>query len=419
MIRFLPPHPNLERLKNEAKSILKAHKAGREAVCETFCHLKRFQGATNAEILAASVNLSEAQFALAQDYGFRDWNALSKAVAAVRPIADYSSHAEPGAILLSNTLPGNNEPNRLCSALSMVLRHLGSDTDYIQIVGDSGQAFILQADSVHGPYGREGRPLDLGWWPLDAFGVDARLGFLGRVHGIELQHISLLDEFDVFSKHPALHYREKLHDLALENLRAGRPIVALCPDVWVVYGCDQGNPPLLGQPACEESLNIRRMDNYPYALIAATECGEPLPRARADHAAIDFAVKLARDEADVSAYPGKLTGGKAWRLWFSQLLDTDDMAGPPFFSGDILRSLRINRRCAAPYLARMASRHPEAGKTLIAASHCYREVIDALEGVTIRTNAWKQEDRERLVETLQGILAMETRAVELLANVTI
>ena len=82
MSQSLPPHPTIEALKKQAKQLLAAHKSGAAAVCETLRLLKRFAEAADAEILSAKVPLTDAQFALAMDYGFDSWAALKRHVEA-------------------------------------------------------------------------------------------------------------------------------------------------------------------------------------------------------------------------------------------------------------------------------------------------------------------------------------------------
>ena len=47
-----------------------------------------------------------------------------------------------------------------------------------------GLVFIFQADSLHHPHDAKVAQLDMGWWPLDQWGVMLRAEFLGRVYGI-------------------------------------------------------------------------------------------------------------------------------------------------------------------------------------------------------------------------------------------
>lgn len=87
MARSLPPRPTLEHLKKEARALFKAHKAGDAKACDTLRLLRRFAKANDEEILKAELALSEAQFALAVDYGFASWDKLKSHVQSARPAA--------------------------------------------------------------------------------------------------------------------------------------------------------------------------------------------------------------------------------------------------------------------------------------------------------------------------------------------
>ncbi|MHC5034326.1 MAG: hypothetical protein ACYTFZ_04760 [Planctomycetota bacterium] len=86
MPRSLPSKPSLEYLRKEAKRLLAAHQNGDAPACQVLRCLRRFQGARDADILAADVSLQEMQHALAQGYGFRSWAKLREFCSLVRPI---------------------------------------------------------------------------------------------------------------------------------------------------------------------------------------------------------------------------------------------------------------------------------------------------------------------------------------------
>jgi len=81
MSRSLPDRANLDHLKNEAKALLREHRRGETAACDTLRCLVRFRAASDEEILAADLPLQEVQHALARDYGFTNWKALADHVA--------------------------------------------------------------------------------------------------------------------------------------------------------------------------------------------------------------------------------------------------------------------------------------------------------------------------------------------------
>lgn len=76
MTKQLPPKPNLENLANQAKGLLKSHKNKDGSVCARLRALNRFAKASDKEILGAGLNLADAQFVLAMEYGFKSWNEM-------------------------------------------------------------------------------------------------------------------------------------------------------------------------------------------------------------------------------------------------------------------------------------------------------------------------------------------------------
>ena len=77
MKRQLPPRPNLEQLKKQAKMIRKGHQAGDP---ETLRRIQeqhpRWRGASEAAIERAHFTLRDAQLVLANEYGFETWSKL-------------------------------------------------------------------------------------------------------------------------------------------------------------------------------------------------------------------------------------------------------------------------------------------------------------------------------------------------------
>ena len=94
MSRLLPIRPDLERLKGEAKSLLRARVNGDASACPVFRRLRRFSQAEDSQVLPATVTLTEAQFSLAREHGFKSWDELRKVVLGSRPIT--TSDVPPG-----------------------------------------------------------------------------------------------------------------------------------------------------------------------------------------------------------------------------------------------------------------------------------------------------------------------------------
>jgi hypothetical protein len=78
-VRRLPPHPNLDHLKHQAKDLLKDHAAATPAVAQRLREFHpRFSRAGDAEILSAKLSLSDAQLTIARERGFPSWTRLKR-----------------------------------------------------------------------------------------------------------------------------------------------------------------------------------------------------------------------------------------------------------------------------------------------------------------------------------------------------
>ena len=76
--RSLPPAPNLEHLKHQARDLRKAHKARDKAAAKRLqAYLPRAKKATQQTVLDEPLTLSEAQLVIAREYGFPSWPKLS------------------------------------------------------------------------------------------------------------------------------------------------------------------------------------------------------------------------------------------------------------------------------------------------------------------------------------------------------
>jgi hypothetical protein len=410
MTRLLPKDPHLDHFKNEAKALLRAHREGDASVCETLRQLRRFEGANVEAILAAHVKLTEVQSALALDYGYPSWAAL-RAIMPPRLSKDFAPDAKPGALLLSDVPAGGTGPDRTSAALAMLLAHTGAMSDHVTVAGDLGLAFILQADSLHKPYGADVPNLDIGWWPLAEWGYEHRLPFLGNVHGITFDHLHC--PVEDWRNRPDEFFRKNWKARLRACLEAGRPAVGIGRDINLIVGIDSGEPPLLGQLSCDKEVRVQRMGEYPYQLILPTGTQKPMNRMAADHEALLYAVRLGRDEEDLSHFPGKSSGRKSWLLWASQLKD-GDLAGHHYYSGNVVGHLRSHRSAAAEYLKRMAQRHPRpVGDLLQQAAQVYGEVL----GLLCQMNTGKEDwstSRLQIVELIQACLPLEAEAQELM-----
>jgi len=77
MTRQLPSRPNLEQLRNQAKSLLKGHRAAiPEALVRVRENHPRWQDSSDAVLASARLKLADTQLVIANEYGFKNWPAL-------------------------------------------------------------------------------------------------------------------------------------------------------------------------------------------------------------------------------------------------------------------------------------------------------------------------------------------------------
>lgn len=73
MSRELPPKPNIEHLRKQAKDLLRNYQHGDPAAIEHFGSVASFSATTN-------LKLADAQHVIARDYGFAVWSKLKEHV---------------------------------------------------------------------------------------------------------------------------------------------------------------------------------------------------------------------------------------------------------------------------------------------------------------------------------------------------
>jgi Ankyrin repeats (3 copies) len=78
----LPDRPNLEQLKKQAKSLLRAAQARDPAALQRFLELPAFARPPMAELGARGLALHDAQSVIAREHGFPSWNAMREEVEA-------------------------------------------------------------------------------------------------------------------------------------------------------------------------------------------------------------------------------------------------------------------------------------------------------------------------------------------------
>ena len=87
MAKKLPPRPNLDHLRHQAKALLSALESrDSEAVATILQHLPAAKGMTAQQVLATRFRLADAQSAIARKSGFASWPLLSRHVEQLRAL---------------------------------------------------------------------------------------------------------------------------------------------------------------------------------------------------------------------------------------------------------------------------------------------------------------------------------------------
>jgi hypothetical protein len=311
--------------------------------------------------------------------------------------------------------------------LQIALEYLGHSADYDTIMGDSGIAFIAQGeeDSTNLYDGA----VDVGWWPLDPFGMNTRLNFLEQTVGRRLSYIPADNE--LHKADPAAHYAQRFAPAVRGSIAQGRPVLARAGCWFVVSGYDQGEPALLGNCTLVETTELIRAFQQPTALLLLGESCEMMDRGEADLAALRYAVALHRDQV-LGASDARATAewasplrdqeavGKQWRTglktlaaWAECLRDTEHL-GQAHWHSNVVRHLLLNRGSAARYLKAMAARHPDDVATHLSnAAARYEEVLAALGKADTSGDALSSPaGREALAKLAEQVSALDSQAIQ-------
>lgn len=417
MTRFLPPSPQLSHVKNEAKALLKAHAQRDPNVLPVLRHMHDLASLDDEAIFALPIKLSQMQFALAMDYGFINWHALRKAIASVNPVDGFTKGIQGKATMLPDPPAGYPHANRLVAGVTMMLDYAGVMGDIVDMAGDTGMAFILQADELLHPFGNNLKQLDMGYWPLDGWGLWARLDFINSIYGCKLIH--LVGDYKTYEKDPAAYYSKQYRPTIRQALDQHLPVLAdCCVDVVLVTGMDEGEPDLLGQLTCVAENKIQRISQYPWYITYMDGTCPTITRHQADKQALIYAIALGCDQVDLSHLPGKLSGSKAWRLWQDQLKEPE-LAGPHYYSANVRGHLIKNRNSAIAYLKQMASRHDASLHDVFdTAINDYQAIVNLLEQTDTSKDGFEKGDgRINLVKQIDQLIHLESQAHQHLQDI--
>ena len=313
--------------------------------------------------------------------------------------------SEGGKVWIEDVPLAKGDGNGHVRGLETILAHAGTPVAYERLMGLSGMAFIAQADTGH----RWEGTLDVGWWPLDEWGLSMRLDFLGRAVGRDLK------EFTAPAGKPAETYRAHFEPLVKRSIDAGKPLLTPTDFGFVIIGYDDEpeQPPVLGRCARETSAEMSRIEGWPWALFVLGERTTPMDTDAADVTALQYAVDLAHDRAgphDPRWRDRRFTGRKAFAAWAALLRNLDEPVEDRHHVNMRL-NLQWNRTAAVTYLRDVASRRDgEAAEALRKAAASYESVLDQLSQINSGGLAGDPEARRRLADQVDLIAATELEA---------
>ena len=199
----LPARPNLEQLRNQAKDLLKAYRAGQHSALSRFRDSSRhLSNLTDYELVRLSLSLRDAQRVVATEYGFSDWismrthvdrkerttmfemtvdhvkvNRLSSQRSVIlkgkevsKSLSIWIGEAEGNAIALK--LQGQDMPRPMTHDLmDSMIRDLGATVSRVVVSEMSGETFLANVELQTNE-----TTLELDSRPSDAIALAVRCG---------------------------------------------------------------------------------------------------------------------------------------------------------------------------------------------------------------------------------------------------
>lgn len=365
MTRTLPPRPSLAQLKHQAKDLRIDARERESKALATLRQLRRFSDASEEDIARAPVALSEAQFALALDYGFPGWPELKRHVEALRSaLESEASHANrPSSVVEQDGVTfieglerhrwggGTRRQNSVIATLSLVAERLGDDADYDFLMGASGAAFRIQMaetrlcpSSPHARLGFDCAELAIEAWGRSVEWIDTHGGDEPR--------------------------RATARTKALASIERGVPALYDHEESSLIVGYTSEGLVLRRYAADHEGYEP--MQSWPFAIgIVGADRREP----REARDLTGRSLRLAVDLFDVGSVRGYQCGSAAYAKWRDLLRDErarsamtpEQRFGEALGNAHTAECLADARGAAANYLSQLVDGTPELGEPLRAA----------------------------------------------------
>ena len=327
---------------------------------------------------------------------------------------------EGSRVRVTDVPPASGEGNGYLQGLETLLQHEGTPVSYNRLMGLSGIAFILQADTGHIWDGQ----VDTGWWPLDPWGLGLRKAFLAHSVGQEIEEYGYFFREDAYGETrdlPGL-YRKEIQQPLETRINVGELALGpFCPadGTWgfVISGYDKSagtQPPIFGRCARDTKGDFGRCPNWPQGVLILGERISALPTTHADIQALRYAVALAHDNAGPAdaKYKGRrFTGQKSFAAWAGILRDVDKPTsdrGSANVKGNLIR----NRQAAIAFLREVASRQSgSAAEELENAAQGYEMVVELAKQFNPKGLAEDPAIRSKLADHIGKIAAADLQAV--------
>ncbi len=338
--------------------------------------------------------------------------------AAAMPV-NVNSHVvrEGNRVSIDNVPPAAGNGNGYVRGLETMLAHAGTPVNYERLMGLSGIAFITQADIEHRWEGK----IDVGWWPLDPWGLQLRRDFLGRAIGCSLSEVGWVsftsDQYAEISGRLPQVYHEQIEPHVKRSIDAGRPVLAMGDFGFVISGYDgeTAKPPVWGRCGWGTASRIDRAESWPIGLLMLGSRATPMNPDEADFEALRFAVALAHDQAGPTEdrwRHRRFTGQKAYAAWASLLRNTDEPLEDRHHANMKFR-LRDNRTAAVAYLRGIAERRQgDTAEALRKAVSSYERVLQLLATLRPEGLAANHTARRDMADVVDRIAIAEAEAVQ-------
>jgi hypothetical protein len=304
MSRSLPVRAHLGQLKHQAKDVLRAHAKKDSGVCDLLRHLNRFERVSAREILEAPLTLSEAQYALALDYGLPSWDALKKAVLG-RPEPALARTDDAVFVRgLEEAAWGGRHPrqNSVLAAFVAAASTFGDALDYDLVMATSGAAFRLQHK----------------WCPSSPH---AKCGFdcsdlLARTSGYQLHWVPAKDP-----RAGSWSYTAEValaHERVVGSIDSGQAVLWGKEECGLLVGYgDEGD--WLLRPCAAEASGYTRSDDWPWYFGVLERHGQAL---RGVERAV-FTLRTAVELAHSTSFGAYTAGFAAYERWARELAEDE------------------------------------------------------------------------------------------------